>query len=58
MTITDNQPDLTEAIDVASHDAFVNGVPFDQFTRLRNEAPVFWHKASEPEQPQEGFWAP
>ena len=54
MTLTDKS--LTDAIDVGSHDAYINGVPFDQFARLRNEAPIFHHRATEPEQPAEGFW--
>jgi cholest-4-en-3-one 26-monooxygenase len=41
-------------IDIASHDTYVNGVPHDLFVRLRHEAPVFRHRASEPEQP--GFF--
>ncbi len=48
---------LFDEIDVASHDAYVNGVPFDQFARLRAEAPVFRHRQVEPEQPEGGFWA-
>ncbi|HEY4331845.1 MAG TPA: cytochrome P450 [Ilumatobacteraceae bacterium] len=48
---------LADDIDIASHDAYLDGVPFEQFARLRAEAPVFWHKATEPEQPQQGFWA-
>ena len=55
MTLTDKS--LTDAIDVGSHDAYVNGVPFEQFARLRTEAPIFHHRATEPEMPAEGFWA-
>jgi len=56
MTIIDNN--LTEEIDVASHGAYVNGVPWEQFARLRAEAPVFWHPPKEPEQMAGGgFWA-
>lgn len=47
---------LTDEIDIASHDTYVDGVPFDQFTRLRAEAPVFRHRQVEPEQPANGFW--
>jgi cholest-4-en-3-one 26-monooxygenase len=43
-------------IDIAGHDAYVHGVPHDQFTRLRRESPIFRHRATEPEQP-EFFWA-
>jgi cholest-4-en-3-one 26-monooxygenase len=42
-------------IDVASHDTYVHGVPFEVFARLRREAPVYRHERSEPEQP-EFFW--
>jgi cholest-4-en-3-one 26-monooxygenase len=41
-------------IDIAGHDTYTRGVPHDLFTRLRHEAPVFRHRASEPEQP--GFF--
>ena len=46
MTLTDptTDSDLTNEIDVASHDAYMDGVPFDQFARLRAEAPVFRHR--------------
>ena len=54
MTSTDKT--LIDAIDIASHDAYVDGVPFDQFARLREEAPIFHHRQTEPEQPAEGFW--
>lgn len=47
---------LIDEIDIASHDAYMNGVPFDQFARLRAEAPVFRHRQVEPEQPADGFW--
>jgi cholest-4-en-3-one 26-monooxygenase len=39
-------------IDLANPDSFVAGVPHAWFTRLRREAPVYWHP--EPEGP--GFW--
>jgi cytochrome P450 len=43
-----------EGIDLADPDNFVDGVPFDWFRRLRQQAPVAWHP--EPE-PNAGFWA-
>ncbi len=43
-----------DGIDLADPDNFVDGVPFDWFRRLRQEAPVAWHP--EPE-PNAGFWA-
>jgi cytochrome P450 len=42
-----------DGIDLADPDNFVDGVPFDWFRRLRQEAPVAWHP--EPE-PNAGFW--
>jgi cholest-4-en-3-one 26-monooxygenase len=42
-------------IDIAGHDVYTAGVPHDLFTRLRHEAPVFRHRATEPEQPA-SFW--
>jgi cholest-4-en-3-one 26-monooxygenase len=42
-------------IDIAAHDTYTRGVPHDLFTRLRHEAPIFRHRATEPEQP-EFFW--
>ena len=47
---------LIDEIDIASHDAYLNGVPYELFARLREEAPVFRHRQVEPEQPAEGFW--
>jgi cholest-4-en-3-one 26-monooxygenase len=40
-------------IDVCDPDAYVEGVPHEQFRVLRREAPVFWHE--EPD--GRGFWA-
>ena len=31
-------------INLWDKDRFVDGVPHDWFTRLRREAPVFWHE--------------
>jgi cholest-4-en-3-one 26-monooxygenase len=39
-------------INLVDPDVFVRGVPHDQFTFLRHEAPVFWH-----EDVHGGFWA-
>lgn len=47
-------PSSAAAVDLASPDSFVEGVPHDFFRRLRREAPVYWH----PERPpRSGFWA-
>ena len=39
-------------INLIDPDVFVRGVPHDQFSFLRREAPVFWH-----DDPYGGFWA-
>ncbi len=50
MTVQDVAPGT---VDLASHDAFLDGIPHDFFARLRRSAPVSWH----PEQPpRRGFW--
>ena len=36
-------------------ETFINGQPHDIFTRLRNEAPVYWHEEILPF--ENGFWA-
>lgn len=40
-------------VDLASHDEFVDGVPYEYFALLRREDPVHWN--DEPDGP--GFWA-
>ena len=40
-------------IDLWDKDRFVDGVPHDWFTKLRREAPVYWHEGSEA---GDGFW--
>ena len=45
---------VIDGIDLANPDNFVEGVPFEWFRRLRQEAPVAWHP--EPG-PNAGFWA-
>ena len=42
-----------EEIDLSSHDAFLERVPYEWFRTLRREAPVFFNP--EPDGP--GFWA-
>jgi cholest-4-en-3-one 26-monooxygenase len=39
-------------VDLTDLDAFVAGVPHDQFDRIRAEAPVYFH----PERDAPGFW--
>lgn len=41
-----------DGIDLANHDRFVAGIPFDELARLRREAPVYHH----PERRGPGFW--
>ena len=45
---------VIDGIDLADPDNFVDGVPFEWFRRLRQEAPIAW--LPEPE-PNAGFWA-
>lgn len=40
-------------IDLASPETYANGIPHDEFRRLRNEDPVAWHE----ERKGAGFWA-
>ncbi len=47
---------LAEEINIGRHDAFVDHVPHDLFTRLRQEAPVFLHPQAEDDQPVDGYW--
>ena len=42
-------------IDLCDPGSFVDGVPYDWFTQLRHEAPVYWHP--DPDGFNEGFWA-
>ena len=39
-------------VNLGDPDAFIGGVPHDVFTRLRAEAPVYFH----PEADGPGFW--
>jgi cholest-4-en-3-one 26-monooxygenase len=53
MTTTESLAD----IDLTNPDAFVAGVPHEWFTRLRREAPVYWHPETGSPSGREGFWA-
>jgi cytochrome P450 len=48
--------DLTD-IDLTDLDRFSNGFPHEMFTRLRRDAPVFWHDATASTPGGEGFWS-
>ena len=41
-----------DEIDIGSHDVYITGVPHELLTRLRHEAPVFRHRATEPDHPR------
>ena len=43
-------------VDLTDLDRFVDGFPYDVFARLREEAPVWWHPATEHTPGGEGFW--
>jgi len=42
-------------IDLISQDQWTQGIPHEQFTWLRREAPAFWHESDDPAVP--AFWA-
>ena len=44
-----------ENIDILEPTQFATAVPHDQFTVLRHEAPIFWHKEANSE--RGGYWA-
>lgn len=44
-----------ENIDILEPTQYATAVPHDQYTVLRHEAPVFWHK--EPDSARGGYWA-
>ncbi len=46
-------PGETTSIDLTAHDTYVDGVPHDEFRRLRAEAPVSWIDETD----GSGFWA-
>ena len=43
-------------IDLTDPDLFSEGPPHEIYTRLRDEAPVFWHEPTENTPDGEGFW--
>lgn len=45
-----------EIPDLSSFETFVNGFPHDALTRLRSEAPVWWHEPTAMTPDGEGFW--
>lgn len=47
---------MTLAPDLTDLDRFANGFPHDLFTRLRREAPVWFHPPTEHTPGGEGFW--
>ena len=44
-------------IDLTDLDQFANGFPHETFTRLRHEAPVWWHAPTAHTPDGEGFWS-
>jgi hypothetical protein len=42
------------AVDLTDLDMWARGVPYDEFARLRREAPVAWHDEASP---NSGFWS-
>ena len=47
--------DIGQICELDKWETFINGQPHDIFTRLRNEAPIYWHEESLPY--EKGFWA-
>jgi cholest-4-en-3-one 26-monooxygenase len=56
MTRVDEQgrPRCPVDVDLVDPDAFAQGVPFDAFATMREQAPVFWH--DQPGEWGDGFW--
>ena len=50
------EPDELGEIDLTDLDRFVDGFPHETFTRLRREAPVWFHPPTEHTPGGEGFW--
>ena len=46
--------DIGQICQLDKWETFINGQPFDTFTRLRKEAPVYWHEEILPF--ENGFW--
>ena len=47
--------DIGQICELDRWETFQNGQPHDIFTRLRKEAPVYWHEEYLPF--EKGFWA-
>ena len=47
--------DIGQICELDRWETFLNGQPHDIFTRLRKEAPIYWHEEHLPF--EEGFWA-
>jgi cytochrome P450 len=45
---------MTEAVDLTDLDMWARGVPYNEFARLRRDAPVAWHDEAAPNL---GFWS-
>jgi cholest-4-en-3-one 26-monooxygenase len=55
LTVTSAGTGSLDEIDVFSHEVWVKGVPHDQLTLMRHEAPVFLHRGTEIDMPDH-FW--
>ncbi|MDI9407991.1 MAG: cytochrome P450 [Candidatus Pacebacteria bacterium] len=44
-------------IDLASHDSFIHGVPFNFFAKLRRDDPVYWQEMPGLDGKGKGFWS-
>ncbi|MFI9011483.1 cytochrome P450 [Actinosynnema sp. NPDC053489] len=54
LTRAEPLPDVLGGIDLTDHRSFADGVPYDLFARLREEAPVFFHPHGTSR--DDGFW--
>jgi cytochrome P450 len=51
-----DSPDSLDDLDLTDLDLFADGFPDDVFTRLRHEAPVWWHRPTGHTPDGVGFW--
>ncbi len=47
-------PSTESGVDIASHDTYVAGVPYEEFARLRRDSPVAWTEEADGGR---GFWS-
>ena len=55
--MTSFEPQDSGEIDLASHDSFTNGVPYNFFAKLRRDNPVYWQEMPGLNGDGKGFWS-